>query len=162
MNRKFALWLLGLGLGLALLSAPALAQDSGLTLKVVQGQKIYHLGQSYPLSFAVNIKPGLHINGPRPEDPNMIPTKLTLKAQPGLSFAALRYPPTVRRKFSFSKTPIAVYEGEVIIRTTLKVARQISPGLHAVHAELSFQSCDKESCYLPETVKIVFQVRVVN
>jgi hypothetical protein len=148
---------------LALLwTAPALAGPSAvLEAKWWPSANAFARGQTYPMALRLVIGPGMHINSNQPDDPDVIPTKIKFTAPAGLSLAPAGYPKAKKVKLGFSEKPLEVFDGAVLVRTTLKVAKDAPLGVHPVSAQISFQGCDHNMCLMPETREVRLQVKVV-
>lgn len=109
----------------------------------------------------LTITDGYHVNANPPSMAYLIPTELSV--EPGEGITALKpvYPPSVTRKFAFSETPLAVYEGEATIKLPLKIAEKAVKGVRDLKARVRVQACDDKACYkwsmietsIPVTVK---------
>jgi DsbC/DsbD-like thiol-disulfide interchange protein len=117
-------------------------------------------GKTYPLALRLTVKPGLHINANDPGDPDIIPTKIQFTAPKGLTLAPASYPPAKKIKLGFAQKPLAVFDGAMLVRTTLQVAGNVKPGDYQLKAEISFQGCDDNMCFMPESREVLLRVKV--
>ena len=108
----------------------------------------------------VKIAEGYHVNG-NPASKFQIATTLAVEPANGLGAGQPAYPPSVTRKFKFSEDPIAVYEGEVVIKLPLRAEANATAGATALRAKLRVQPCDEEACYPPQNIQTSIPV-VVN
>jgi len=108
----------------------------------------------------VTIQSGYHINANPASDSYLKATELALQPGDGVSVGFISYPSPLTRKFSFSKKPLAVYEGEAAIRVMLKAAGSAPKGPHSFAAKLSVQACDDQVCYAPGTIDLSIPVTV--
>ena len=58
------------------------------------------------------------------------------------------------RKFSFSKTPLNVYEDKVVIRMALTALADAPLGAQHIPLRLRFQACSTEACLPPVTLPV--------
>jgi thioredoxin:protein disulfide reductase len=65
-------------------------------------------------------------------------------------------------KLAFAEERLSVYEGEVVIRPRLRVARATAAGPVAVAARLTYQACSEKACLPPETVEFKSTLRVAG
>lgn len=147
-----------------LLALPAWAQSTDsqvLEAKWWPSADAFAQGGTYPLALRLFIKPNLHINAHEPGDPDLIPTVIRFTAPPGLSLGPVDYPAASKKKLGFTDKPIAVYGGAVLLRTTLKVARDAKLGQQRVMAKLSFQGCDDNVCFMPENLELPLTVKII-
>ncbi len=115
-------------------------------------------GGSGEVRVRLTIQSGYHVNANPPTFSYLIPTQLAITPAEGLSAGAISYPPPINAKFSFSEKPLAVYEGEVEIRATVKADQASKPGQHSLAAKLNIQACDDLVCYPPGTQELTIPV----
>ncbi len=108
----------------------------------------------------VQITNGYHINANPPSQPYLKATELELKPAEGISVDFIAYPDPLVRKFSFSETPLKVYEGETSLKVRLKADRKTTPGKHNLSAKLRVQACDDKVCYAPGALDVVLPVNI--
>jgi len=108
----------------------------------------------------VTIRSGYHINANPASDSYLRATELALQPSNGVSVGFISYPSPLSKKFSFSQKPLAVYEGEAVIKVMLKAAKSASKGPHSLAAKLSIQACDDQVCYAPGTIDLSIPVTV--
>lgn len=115
-------------------------------------------GGSGEASVRLAIQSGYHVNANPPTFSYLIPTELTITPAVGVSAGTISYPPPINAKFSFSEKPLAVYEGEVVIRAILKADKVAKPGPQSLTAKLHIQACDDQVCYPPGTREVSIPV----
>jgi thioredoxin:protein disulfide reductase len=108
----------------------------------------------------VQIKSGYHVNANPPSQPYLKPTELELKPADGISVGFIVYPDPLVKNFSFSQTPLKVYEGDTQLRVNLKADKKAAPGKHNLSAKLRVQACDDKVCYAPGALDIVVPVNI--
>ncbi|MGB7925781.1 MAG: protein-disulfide reductase DsbD domain-containing protein [Pyrinomonadaceae bacterium] len=109
----------------------------------------------------LTITNGYHVNANPPSMAYLIPTELSVEPSEGITAGKPVYPASITKKFAFSDTPLAVYEGETTIKVPLKIAAGASQGERDVKAKVRVQACDDKACYkwsmietsIPVTVK---------
>jgi hypothetical protein len=81
---------------------------------------------------------------------------LTLSKNTGdWQLGQVEYPPAKMASMGFQKEPLAVYEGQIKVTTTLK---KTSPGIplnKVTPIELHLQACNKNVCLPPETLQLL-------
>jgi hypothetical protein len=117
-------------------------------------------GGSAEASLKLTIADGYHINANPPSFSYLKATSLELEESGGVSPGTPVYPASVTRKFAFSKDPLAVYEGEAIIKQPLRADNTARPGTIKLKAELRIQACDEEACYPPRTIETSIPVTI--
>lgn len=110
-------------------------------------------------SVRLSIANGYHINA-NPASAYQIATELKVEAGDGLTPDTPIYPASLTKKFSFSDKPLAVYEGEVVIRLPLRADSNATKGARKVPAKLRIQACDEEVCYQPRTIDVSIPVTI--
>lgn len=109
-------------------------------------------GQSTRLAIRLEIAPGWHINSNQPPDEMLVPTELELSADPGVTFGQLRFPRAEQKSFSFSETPLAVFEGTVLVFGSLSLPPDFNQDSVHLTARLRFQACNDQLCLPPREV----------
>ena len=117
-------------------------------------------GQSGDVVVPIKIKDGYHVNANPPTFPYLKATELELKPADGIAVDFITYPDALKKKFSFSEEPLAVYEGETSVKARLKADKTSKPGRHNLSAKLRVQACDDKVCYAPGTIDLVVPVDI--
>ena len=108
----------------------------------------------------LQIQNGYHVNANPPSQSYLKATEIALKPQEGISVVFITYPDPVLRTFSFSETPLKVYEGETDLKIRLLADKTAKPGKHNLSATLRVQACDEKVCYAPGSVALTVPVNV--
>lgn len=116
-------------------------------------------GRTAEAAVKLKIANGYHING-NPASKYQIATVLDVSPGEGITPVKALYPPSVSKKFSFSNEPITVYEGEAVIRQTLRAEASAKQGAQTLRARLKVQPCDDRVCYPPRTLDVSLPVNV--
>jgi hypothetical protein len=126
-------------------------------------------GGSAEAVVTLSISPGFHINANPATFPYLIATELKAIPEPDNPIATETpvYPSPVKKKFVFADQPLAVYEGDAIIRLPLHFASagksyvRVTSGAHLSQPiTLTVQACDEEKCYPPATLNSTISVTV--
>lgn len=117
-------------------------------------------GSSGEALVLVQIKSGYHVNANPPSLPFLKPTELELKPAEGISVEFITYPDPLIKNFSFSETPLKVYEGDTQLKVRLKADKKVAPGKHNLSAKLRVQACDDKVCYAPGALDVVVPVNI--
>jgi len=118
-------------------------------------------GSWFQIAVVAKIRPGFHINARQPSAEYLIPTDLRAELPAGFKTAGeIAYPKGELRTFAFSKTPLNVYEDNIVLR--LPVAAQGDAPLGAQHIplKLRYQACSNEVCLPPVTLDVVAALTV--
>jgi thioredoxin:protein disulfide reductase len=144
------------------LSPPALAQGSAKVVKVTPGESVYKVkrGGSVQISVVIKVDDGYHINSNRPSEKYLIPTALKIERTAGLTTTPVIYPKAKLQRFEFSKTPLSVFEGKVVLKLTARAPGSTAPGSQTLKAKLTVQACNNELCLRPEPVHVSIPIQV--
>ena len=118
-------------------------------------------GGSAEAAVRLHIADGYHVNANPPSDRFYIGTELQAEAQEGITPGKPTYPPALTKKFGFSEKPLAVYEGEAVIKLPLAAAGTAAKGRHTFKARVRVQPCNDEACLQPRTIEAAIPV-IVN
>ena len=108
----------------------------------------------------LDIAEGWHVNANPPSDKFYIGTEVQAEAQGGVTPGKPAYPPALTRKFEFSPQPLAVYEGQAVVKLPLKAAADAAKGRHTFRARIRYQPCNNRECLQPRTVEAYIPVTV--
>lgn len=152
-------------LGLFVIAVVALAQGPPQTRIVVHASPIEKIaakpGATVRVSLTATIDEGFHVNSDKPNDPYLIPLKLTWN--PGaLEKPSLTYPKPETAKLPFSQKPVTIYTGSFVIDTQFKVASNAKPGPSEITGKLRFQACNDRECLIPRTLDVTVPLEVVK
>jgi len=117
-------------------------------------------GESGDAVVRLQIKDGYHVNANPPSQSYLKATEIELKPQQGISVEFITYPDPLIRNFSFSETPLKVYEGETNLKIHLFADKTTTPGKHNLSAQLRVQACDDKVCYAPGALDVTVPVNV--
>ena len=117
-------------------------------------------GESGDAVVRLQIKNGYHVNANPPSQSYLKATEIELKPQEGISVEFITYPDPLIRDFSFSETPLKVYEGETNLKIHFFADKTTTPGKHNLSAQLRVQACDDKVCYAPGALDVTVPVNV--
>jgi len=117
-------------------------------------------GESGDALVRLQIQKGYHVNANPPSQSFLKATEIELKPQQGISVEFITYPDPLLRTFSFSETPLKVYEGETNLKLRLHAEKTTSAGKHNLSAKLRVQACDDKVCYAPGAIDVTVPVNV--
>ncbi len=142
-------------------SSPAAPRSTSESVVSVAAQPVeLSAGGSADAVVNVTIKNGYHTNANPPTFPYLKPTELIITATGGLSAAPVSYPAATVKQFPFAEKPLAVYEGEVALRATLKADKSAPRGQSSLSAVLRIQACDDQVCYPPGKLEVAIPVNI--
>lgn len=108
----------------------------------------------------VTLPEGLHANSNKPNDPNLIPMRLTVTPPAGVVVEEIVYPGATDLKQQGSDIPLRVFEREFLIGVTMKLDPAIAEAPISIPARLQYQACDDKMCYRPVRVESAWSLRV--
>jgi len=117
-------------------------------------------GESGTAVIPIKISAGYHVNANPPTYSYLKPTEIELQPSDGITVEFLTYPDPVVKTFAFAEKPLAVYEGDTIIKATLKADKSSQPGKHNLSAKLRVQACDDKVCYAPGVRDVTIPVNI--
>ncbi|HEX3558516.1 MAG TPA: protein-disulfide reductase DsbD domain-containing protein [Pyrinomonadaceae bacterium] len=108
----------------------------------------------------LDITEGFHVNANPASDKFNIPTTLQVEAQEGIMPGKPVYPSAVSRKLAFSPKPLAVYEGQAVIKLPLRADKTATPGRHTFRAKVRVQPCNDQGCLPPREIDAAIPVTI--
>ncbi|HET6980448.1 MAG TPA: protein-disulfide reductase DsbD domain-containing protein [Pyrinomonadaceae bacterium] len=129
-------------------------------VKAIPNEATIAPGTSAETLLLIKITNGYHVNANPPSLPYLKPTVLEVSAAGGVAVESVTYPDPLMRKFSFSETPLKVYEGDTNLKVKLKADQKAAPGKHNLSAKLRVQACDDKVCYAPGVVDVLLPVNI--
>lgn len=123
--------------------------------------KIY-TGSEFKVAVEVNVQDTWHINSNKPKEDFLVPTELNLFENSGFNITKTVYPEAKEYKFSFSETPLAVWEGEFYIGALIKVDDKVQPGKYQLVFNLDYQACNNQSCLAPTSVSDTLEIEIAD
>jgi DsbC/DsbD-like thiol-disulfide interchange protein len=116
-------------------------------------------GSATRATVVMNIPGGLHVNSSRPGSEYAIPTSVRVTVTGGKA-GAVSYPRGKSRSFSFSDTPLNVYEGRTAFTFNVTVPANFTGNTLRVRAVVRYQACTNEVCYPPTSKTVNLTARV--
>lgn len=149
-------------------NAPATSAASPAAQRVTSESVVSVTAQPVELSaggsadavVTIKIKSGYHTNANPPTFSYLKPTELVITPAGGVSAAPVTYPAATVKQFPFAEKPLAVYEGEVALKTTLKADKSAPRGQSSLSAVLRIQACDDQVCYPPGKLEVAVPVNI--
>jgi thiol:disulfide interchange protein DsbD len=139
---------------------PFPAWASTVRVEVIHSQDQYETGKNYPLLFRLIIAKPWYIHGTKGE-PDTIPTALSVQKKPGFKITGIQFPPAESKKFEYADRPTPVFSGEILVKATLRVAKDAAMGEQVMEGKLSYQACSTTSCLPPENVSFSIPLKIV-
>ncbi|HSW56118.1 MAG TPA: cytochrome c biogenesis protein CcdA [Ignavibacteriaceae bacterium] len=123
--------------------------------------KVY-AGTEFKIAVKADVADTWHINSDKPYDEYLIPTSLMVPENPNFKLTKVAYPKPQDFKFSFSESPLSVWEGQVYFGALIEVDSSTSPGEYSLIVELEYQACNDISCQAPTSVLDTISIEVAD
>ena len=119
-------------------------------------------GSALQIAVVMKIRQGFHVNAREKSEEYLIATDLKAQLPTGLSSGEVVYPKGKLENFTFSKKPLNVYQGTVILRMPVTVEASAPLGEQHVPLKLRYQACNNELCLPPVTIPLDAVVRIAS
>ena len=133
-----------------------------LEVKTYQSFDKVYQGSEFKIALEVRVAEGWHINSDKPYDEYLIPTSLTIVENPNFRLKKVAYPKPHDYKFSFSESPLSVWEGTIYKGALIEVDSNVVPGNYSLIVELQYQACNDMSCQAPTTLTDTINIEVAD
>lgn len=146
-----------------LTSGAALAQPGRpekAALSLAADRTAYEPGGTARIAARVTVEDGWHVNSNTPTFEYLIPTKLDLELPADWPDETVRYPKHEMQTFAFADQPLAVYAGEFVIQSEVKVPAGAAQGAVPIRAALRYQACNDSQCLPPVTTDATVSLTV--
>lgn len=111
-----------------------------------------HPGTTVSARLRIRIQKGWHVNAHQPSEGYLIPTTLKLVSDNGITMLKVDYPPSEKGCFAFSKAPLSIYRGDVVLKATILIGKKAPRGKMPLTFVLSYQPCNDRACLLPTKI----------
>jgi len=138
------------------------AQSEGpiVSVKVIPSAEKFKPGQTYELSLELSIRAPYHINSDQPTEGFLIPTTVDFAPKKGVSFGRVIFPPAEMRKLELSENPLSIYEGKILIKTSVTLAADFKEKDLLIEGRIGYQACDERSCLAPTEIAFSWKIPV--
>ena len=119
-------------------------------------------GSSFQIAVVLKIRDGFHINARQPSAEYLIATDLRAELPAGFKGGEIAYPKGELRKFSFSKTPLNVYENKVVIRMAVDAPADAPSGAAHIPLKVRYQACSTDACLPPVTLPVDATINITD
>jgi len=107
-------------------------------------------GESIQIKTSLQLQGGYHLNSNKPEDPYLIPLRLTWDANT-VEVVSVEFPEPRKEKYEFSEKPLSVFTGDFAITSTVKPK---VAGFIVLTGKLRYQACNHNACLPPKTIDV--------
>ena len=117
-------------------------------------------GKEFQVAVVMKIRDGFHVNARKKSAEYLIATDLKTDGAAGFKIGEVAYPEGEEHTFSFSKTPLNVYEKTVVLKVPVAVSADAPTGAQHIPLKLRYQACNNEVCLPPVTLPVDATVNV--
>lgn len=107
------------------------------------------------ITVEVDVQKLYHIHSNRPLEEYFIPTSLEFESRSGVKIGAVNYPVAEIKKFAFSESPMAVFEGTFHISVDVTPGKELIGKAVVLNGRLRYQACDDAVCLPPAQEEFV-------
>jgi len=111
-------------------------------------------GGSFQIAVVMNIRPGFHVNAREKSEEYLIATDLKAQLPTGFTAGEVAYPKGKLETFTFSKKPLNVYQGKVMLLLPVSALATAPLGEQHIPLKLRYQACSTELCLPPTTLPL--------
>ena len=130
--------------------------------KIFKSYDRIHQNKELKIAVMAVINNMWHINSNEPSEDYMVGTSVEISAGEKFQLKKLKFPEPLELIFSFSITPISVYEGEVYISGVIPIPADIELGEYKIPIHITYQACNDASCLSPRSIKEEISIIVVE
>jgi Disulphide bond corrector protein DsbC len=117
-------------------------------------------GKEFQIAVVVKIREGFHVNARKKSADYLIATDLKTDGAAGFKTGDVIYPEGELHAFSFSKTPLNVYERTIVLKMPVTALPDAPTGAQTIALKLRYQACSNEVCLPPVTLPVDATVNV--
>jgi hypothetical protein len=107
-------------------------------------------GENLQIKTGLQLQGGYHLNSNKPEDPYLIPLRLTWDPNT-VETVSVSFPEPRKEKYEFSEKPLSVFTGDFSITSTVKPK---VAGFTVLTGKLRYQACNHNACLPPKTIDV--------
>jgi hypothetical protein len=119
-------------------------------------------GKEFQIAVVMKIRDGFHVNARKKSADYLIATDLKTDGASGFKIGDVTYPDGELHTFSFSKTPLNVYESTVVLKVPVTALADAPTGTQHIALKLRYQACSNEVCLPPVTLPVDATVNVAS
>lgn len=117
-------------------------------------------GKEFQIAVVMKIREGFHVNARKKSADYLIATDLKTDGATGFKTGDVTYPEGELHTFSFSKTPLNVYERTIVLKMPVTALPDAPAGEQKIVLKLRYQACSNEVCLPPVTLPVDATVNV--
>lgn len=162
MRRRTAL-LAWLALAAAAPLAAAVTPDAWFKAEVLVDRTAVARGDAFRMAVVLEIDRGYHVNANPQDEEFPIPTIVRPEPHPAVTWGNIAYPAGERLSATWAEGGgISVYQGKAVIVLEATAANDAPTGPTILRLHLSYQGCDADTCYPPNSMLLEKTVTIVG
>ncbi len=145
--------------------AGAVAQlpDLKFPARFVTERTAYAPGSTVNGLLVLEIRAPYHVNANPASEEYLIPTELKFEKSRAFTSEKVEYPAPIEKAFEFSGgKPLKIYEGQVLLKFQLQLAKEVKQGKLSLPATVRYQACDEKACYPPQRLKLTLSLTIAK
>jgi hypothetical protein len=119
-------------------------------------------GKEFQIAVVMKIRDGFHVNARKKSAEYLIATDLRTDGAAGFKIGEVSYPEGELHTFTFSKTPLNVYEHTIVLKVPVTALPDAPTGAQHIPLKLKYQACNNEVCLPPVTLPVDAIVNVTE
>lgn len=131
------------------LASAQFGADDVLTVEAFLSQDKIKPGDEFKIGVKISISDEWHTNSHTPTEEFLIPAEIEIDSTGAFEVRQIHYPEGEMVKFTFSETPLSVYEGETIIWAEAKANQSLDSDSLIISGTFSYQACNDLVCLMP-------------
>jgi thioredoxin:protein disulfide reductase len=145
-----------------LISLPAFTQELPSRM-VVEGVSNARLkaGGGFDVRVELKVKDGFHVQANPASRPQLIPTKVDVRATAEIDVDRPVYPKPKPYRIAGLETMVDTLEGRFEVKVPLKAKATTRPGKYELEGKVRYQACDDKVCFPPTVAKFSVPVEIV-
>ena len=116
-------------------------------------------GEELKFTLQISVKESWHIHANKPNDPSLIPSKVSL-GDKTYQLGNVSYPKPKELKSDISEKPLVVFEGDFVITGSIKIPAAAKSGKVKIPVVFSYQGCNDKTCMPPSDAKNNIEVTI--
>ncbi|HYH83909.1 MAG TPA: protein-disulfide reductase DsbD domain-containing protein [Pyrinomonadaceae bacterium] len=108
----------------------------------------------------LDIAEGYHVHANPASDKFYIATELQAAPQEGFTPGKPVYPKALTRKLEFANAPLALYEGQPVIKLPLRADKSVAKGRHTFRVTVRVQACNDQACLPPRNIETLIPLTI--
>lgn len=119
-------------------------------------------GEKCKFAVVLDVEDGWHVHANPASLDNLIATSVTTVSKLKSKQLDTLYPEGSEIEIEDFSAPVAVYEGEVVIRGEIQAPKDAAGKTDQLEFQIKYQACNEKNCLPPKTLKLPGQLPIVK